>query len=99
MKNSNNLPHQQSDAIKPNFNAESLTGHSLKSYLIFRFGSIRAASIAAGWSDDSRLVQIFAGYKIPKFPPIIQRLSEAWQINAVVLTQLFQRLSNKEGKI
>lgn len=92
MEQTNIFPNKEK--FKPKLNNENLSGSDLKSYLILIFGDLRAAGQKAGFSDEVRVYQIISGYQIPKQPKIIKRISEAWNIESVTLTQLFEKLRN-----
>lgn len=83
----------QDNEIKPNLSTKLLTGQDLKLYLIMRFGTYANAGKLAGLSDV-RIHQIAMGYSVPENPDILKRLSQAWEIDLVILVQLFDRLRN-----
>lgn len=83
--------------VKPLLCSENLTANDLKTHLILVFGSLKNAGRVAGYSDDVRVHQILTGYKIPKNPDIIRRIGNAWKIDLIVLTQLFERLDRGDG--
>lgn len=77
--------------FKPNLSVKLLTGDDLKLYLLMRFGTYLSAATRASISDV-RLHQIAAGYAVPENPDIIKKLADAWEIDRVLLTQLFEKL-------
>ena len=89
----------QDKGFKPLLNTENLNASDLKSYLVLVFGSLKVAGQKAGYSDNVRIVQILSGYKLPKNPEIIKRIADAWNINPIVLTQLFERLRDKKTQV
>ncbi len=78
--------------VKRFLTAQNVSGRNVKDHLILVFGSYSEASRVAGISE-SRLHQIFMGYKVPVMPDQIKRLSYAWNIDLVVLTQVFEKLN------
>lgn len=85
-------PFPAEKEIKPLLGTARLTANDLRNYLLLTFASLKLAGQAAGYSDDVRVVQILTGYKLPKNPLIIRRIALAWNIDTIVLTQLFDRL-------
>lgn len=77
--------------VKPKLLSDTTTAEDLKRNLILRFGSMSRASKAIGWSE-SRTHQLFLGYKVPRNPDIIRRLSEGWGIDAIILTRILEKL-------
>jgi hypothetical protein len=82
----------QNNDVKCFLTAQNVSGRNVKEHLILVFGSYSEASKAAGISE-SRLHQIFMGYKVPVMPDQIKRLSSAWNIDLVVLTQVLEKLN------
>ena len=80
---------------KRNLSVQIFNGSDLKLYLLFKFGTYKRAGFAAGFTDE-RIHQICAGTDVPISPDTIKRLSEAWDINVVVLSGLFERLRLSE---
>lgn len=81
-ENNQNLP----------FNTLSL-GH-LRIYLNMKFLSLKRAGQRAGLSY-SRVKQLVTGKFLPSKPELIKQLSEAWDIDPIKLTQLFERMREK----
>lgn len=71
-----------------NITSKILSYPGLTIYLRFRFGGYREAAAKANISYN-RLKQLVRGINPPKTPKIIRRLAEAWEIDPIVLTQLF----------
>jgi hypothetical protein len=69
-------------------------GH-LKIYLRMRFDSYGSAGRSAGLSA-CRVRQIVTGKYLPKQPEIIKRIAEGWDIDSVVLAQLFEKYRDSE---
>ena len=84
----------QNNNVKSKLRYPISTGEDFKLYLLMQFGTYEAASKPAGFSSD-RIHQIASGYQVPESPDIIKRLAEAWHIDIVVLTALFERLRRK----
>lgn len=78
--------------VKRFLTAQNVSGRNVKEHLILVFGSYAEASKVAGISE-SRLHQIFMGYKVPVMPDQIKKLSTAWNIDLVVLTQVLEKLN------
>jgi hypothetical protein len=78
--------------VKPRLSALNVTGADLKKHLVLVFGSYQKASLVAGFTD-SRLHQIFSGYLVPTNPDQIKKLANVWNIDIVVLTQVFEKLN------
>ena len=79
--------------IKPKnlLSASNVSGLDLKKHLILVFGTYNRAAQQASFSE-SRLHQIFMGYDVPINPDTIKRIANAWSVDLVVLTQLFDKL-------
>jgi hypothetical protein len=71
--------------------AENEPKENLKLYLLMRHGTIARAGQVAGVTAD-RVHQILCGLDVPESPDTIKRFSEAWDVDIVVLTKLFERL-------
>lgn len=85
------------EKIKPKLTSEQTTAEDLKRHLVLVFGTFKKASSEAEMSE-SRLHQIFMGYKVPENPDILKKIASAWQVDIVILTKLFESLRNKGGK-
>lgn len=79
------------NGVHEKLNRYFLNGEDLKRHLLRQFGTYKRASFVVGW-DESRVHQIASGYKVPSNPSLIKRLSEAWHIDIVILTALFEKL-------
>lgn len=84
-----------SSDIKPRLSALNVSGEDLKKHLILVFGTYAKASQIAGFTE-SRLHQIFIGYSVPTNPDQIKKLANSWNIDLVVLTQVFEKLNRGE---
>ena len=85
----------QNEDIKHLLTYENLTGTDLKRHLILTFGSFREAARTASISE-SRLHQLFMGYKIPKHPEILKRIAAAWNLNLVVFLKVLEQIKKEE---
>jgi len=64
-------------------------------YLNLKFPSLRRAGQEAGLSY-SRIKQLVTGKYLPSTPEIIHKLAKAWTLDAIKLTQLFERMRERE---
>lgn len=85
----NNILHAGS--VKSKLSSSLLSGSDLKLYLLMTCGTYNAAAAKAGITSD-RLHQICMGYSVPENPDILKSLARAWNIDLVIITQLFDRL-------
>tara|TARA_Y100000310_G_scaffold255136_1_gene262389 strand:- start:10490 stop:10807 length:318 start_codon:yes stop_codon:yes gene_type:complete len=67
---------------------------NLRVYLNLKFTSLRIAGQKAGLSY-SRIKQLVTGKYLPSKPILIKQLSESWDIDPIKLTQLFERMREK----
>ena len=84
-----NNPHNN-----PYLTTNQLTLGGLRFYLNFKFASLRLAGQRAGVSYG-RMKQLVTGKYLPSKPELIKNLSEAWDIDPIKLTQLFERMREK----
>lgn len=70
-------------------------GH-LRIYLNLRYNSLRRAGQEAGLSYV-RMRQLVTGKYLPSKPSLIKQISDAWQIDPIKLTQLFERYRENEN--
>lgn len=82
-------------SIKPKLTSEQTTAEDLKRHLILVFGSYKKASNEAALSE-SRLHQIFMGYKVPENPDILKRIASGWNVDIVLLTKIFENLRREK---
>lgn len=73
-----------------NLTTKILSIDDLRIYLRFRFGDYQQAAIRAQISKN-RLIQILMPYNLPKTRKLVKRLADAWDIDPIILTQLFER--------
>ena len=69
-------------------------GH-LRIYLNLKFNSLRKAGQEAGLSYV-RMRQLVTGKYLPSKPVLIKQISDAWDIDPIKLTQLFERYRENE---
>ena len=75
----------------------TLTLGHLRIFLNLKFTSLRRAGLKAGLSY-SRIKQLVTGKYLPSKPELIKQLSEAWGIDPIKLTQLFERMREYGNK-
>lgn len=75
-----------------------LTLNDLGIYLRFRFGNNAFAGLKARISS-TRVRQILIGYNLPKSVKLIKQISQGWEIDEIVLTQLFERFRSKKDEV
>lgn len=73
-----------------------LTAGHLKIYLRLRYSSYKKAGEVARLSPI-QVRQICNGFNLPKSPEMIKRIAEAWGIDAIILTQLFEKYREKKN--
>lgn len=69
-------------------------GH-LKIYIRMRYSSLKQAGIDAGLSQG-RVRQIINGFCLPENSDLIKQIAKGWNIDAVVLTKLFDKYRQKK---
>ena len=77
-----------------NLTSNTLSLGHLRIYLNMTFPSLRQAGQKAGISYE-RIRQLVTGKYLPSKPELIKQLSEAWGLDPIKLTQLFERMRNK----
>lgn len=85
--------YNSDDKTKPRLSNQNTTPLDLKKHLILVFGSYKIASQRVGITEG-RLHQIFMGVSIPSTPDLIKKYADAWIVDAVLLTQIFESLRN-----
>jgi hypothetical protein len=81
----------QNNEPKPKLSNLNVSGVDLKKHFILVFGTYQKAAVVAGVTD-SRIHQILAGYDVPQNADLIKKFANAWNVDVVVLTQLFDKL-------
>lgn len=84
------IPDNTKEKFNKKLTTKLFTLGDLRIYLLFRYGTYKFAGIKVGLSS-SRVRQMVLGYALPETPEIIRKLSEDWEIDAIILTQLFDR--------
>ena len=87
------ISNNQEDNKKLTTNMLTLGG--LRFYLHFKFTSLRIAGQTAELSYV-RMRQLVTGKYLPSKPELIKKLSEAWDIDPIKLTQLFERMRERK---
>jgi hypothetical protein len=68
---------------------------NLRIYLNLKFTSLRIAGREAGLSY-ARMRQLVTGKYLPSKPELIKQISEAWAVDSIKLTQLFERMREEK---
>jgi hypothetical protein len=94
-KSEQDNPFFNSSEFNPNLQGYVFTLWDLKRDIILRYGTYQRAGQPVNLSAR-RTKQILNGHFLPKSVHLIKQIAEGWNLDPVILTQLFERYRKEE---